>query len=46
MPAGYLLTGFRFAQILWGLVSGKTDSLRLADEAAEAMKLKSDEAQS
>jgi C4-dicarboxylate transporter DctQ subunit len=46
MPLGFLLTGWRFIQILVGLVTGKTDSLRLADEAAEAMRLKSDEAQS
>ncbi len=45
MPLGYLLTGFRFAQILWGLVTGKTDSLHLADEAAEALKLKAEEPQ-
>ncbi len=44
MPFGIALTGFRFLQILFGLVTGKTDSLNLADEAAEAMKLKSEEA--
>lgn len=44
MPLGIALTGFRFLQILLNLVTGKTDSLHLADEAAEAMKLKSDEA--
>lgn len=46
MPLGFLLTGWRFVQILIGLLTGKTDSLHLADEAAEAMRLKSDEAQS
>jgi len=46
MPIGFLLTGWRFMQILIGLITGKTDSLHLADEAAEAMRLKSDEAQS
>lgn len=46
MPVGFLLTGYRFGQILWGLVTGKTDSLRLADEAAEALKLKAEEPQS
>lgn len=46
MPLGYVLTGWRFLQILSGLITGKTDSLHLADEAAEAMKLKSEEAQS
>ncbi len=44
MPLGFLLTGWRFLQILIGLVTGKTESLQLADEAAEAMRLKSDEA--
>lgn len=44
MPLGFLLTGWRFVQILVGLLTGKTDSLRLADEAAEAMRLKSEEA--
>lgn len=44
MPLGYLLTGWRFMQILIALISGKSDSLRLADEAAEALKLKSEEA--
>ncbi|MHB8948381.1 MAG: TRAP transporter small permease [Rhodoferax sp.] len=44
MPLGYVLTGWRFLQIFSGLLSGKTDSLHLADEAAEAMKLKSEEA--
>lgn len=43
MPIGYLLTGWRFLQILTGLVSGKTESLHLADEAAEALKLKAEE---
>ncbi|MDO8320130.1 TRAP transporter small permease [Rhodoferax sp.] len=46
MPIGFLLTGWRFVQILIGLITGKTDSLHLADEAAEAMRLKSEEAPS
>lgn len=44
MPLGIALTGFRFLQILTGLLTGKTDSLHLADEAAEALKLKNEEA--
>lgn len=44
MPLGYALLTLRFLQILWQLVTGKSDSLHLADEAAEALKLKSDEA--
>jgi C4-dicarboxylate transporter DctQ subunit len=42
MPIGYALMGFRFLQILLNLVTGKTDSLHLADEAADAMKLKAE----
>lgn len=43
MPLGYLLTGWRFVQILTGLITGKTETLTLADEAAEAMKLKAED---
>jgi C4-dicarboxylate transporter DctQ subunit len=43
MPLGMALTGFRFLQILYDLLSGRADSLRLADEAAEAMGLKAKE---
>lgn len=43
MPIGYALVALRFLQILWNLVSGKTDSLHLADEAADALKLKASE---
>ncbi len=43
MPLGYVLTGWRFVQILTGLISGKTAALALADEAAEAMKLKAED---
>jgi hypothetical protein len=32
-------------QVLWRLLSGKADHLDLADEAAEALKLKSEESQ-
>lgn len=42
MPIGYALMGFRFLQILFNLVTGRTDSLHLADEAADAMKLKAE----
>jgi C4-dicarboxylate transporter DctQ subunit len=44
MPIGYALVGFRFLQIFYNLITGKTDSLHLADEAADAMKLKAKEA--
>jgi C4-dicarboxylate transporter DctQ subunit len=43
MPIGYALIGLRFSQILWNLATGKTDSLHLADEAADAMKLRQQE---
>ncbi len=43
MPLGYALLAFRLLQVLWQLVSGKSTSLSLADEVAEAMKLKAEE---
>ena len=43
MPLGMALTGFRFLQIFYDLITGRADSLRLADEAAEAMGLKAKE---
>jgi C4-dicarboxylate transporter DctQ subunit len=43
MPIGYTMVAFRFLQVLWNLLSGKTTSLHLADEAAEALKLKATE---
>ena len=45
MPLGYALTGWRFLQILFGLLTGTRGSFDLADEAAEALKLKSEESQ-
>ncbi|HEX9719829.1 MAG TPA: TRAP transporter small permease [Ramlibacter sp.] len=46
LPLGYALLGFRFLQVLWALVTGKSDSLHLGDEVAEAMKYKSEETES
>ena len=43
MPIGYILVAIRFLQILWNLITGKTTSLHLADEAADAMKLNAEE---
>ena len=43
LPLGYALMAFRFLQVLWNLVTGRSDSLHLADEAAEALKLKAEE---
>lgn len=45
LPLGYVLLTFRFIQVLWSLITGKSDSLHLGDEAADAMKLKSEELQ-
>lgn len=44
MPVGYVMVGFRFLQIFYKLITGKIDGLHLADEAADAMKLKAKEA--
>lgn len=43
LPLGYALMTFRFLQVLWQLVTGRSDSLHLADEAADAMRLKAEE---
>lgn len=43
MPLGYVLLSVRFLQVLWALVTGKSTSLSLADEVAEALKLKAKE---
>ena len=43
MPIGYALMGLRFLQILFNLVTGRAESLNLADEAADAMKLNAQE---
>ncbi len=43
MPVGMALTALRFVQILVALLTGRSDGLRLADEAAEAMSLKAKE---
>lgn len=44
LPIGYALLTFRFVQVLWALLSGKSDSLHLGDEAADALRLKDREA--
>jgi C4-dicarboxylate transporter DctQ subunit len=41
LPLGYGLLALRFGQVLWALVTGRSDSLHLGDEVAEALKLKS-----
>ena len=45
MPLGMVLTGFRFLLVLYALATGRADSFKLADEAAEAMGLKAEEQQ-
>ncbi len=45
LPLGYVLLTFRFVQVLWSLITGKSESLHLGDEAADAMRLKSEESQ-
>lgn len=42
MPIGFALLTFRFGQALWRILSGQQARL-LADEAAEALKLRQDE---
>ena len=40
LPFGYVLISFRFLQVLAQLITGKSDSLHLADEVGDALKLK------
>jgi C4-dicarboxylate transporter DctQ subunit len=41
LPLGFLLLAFRFAQVLWRLLSGQDGQL-LGDEAEDALKLQED----
>lgn len=43
LPLGYGLLGLRLLQVLWTLVTGRSDSLHLGDEVADALKLKAEE---
>lgn len=43
LPLGFAWLAWRFVQVLWGLWSGRLDSLHLADESAEALKLRAQE---
>ncbi len=45
LPIGFTLLALRFLPVLYNLISGKSDHLRLANEVAEAMKLKQEEKQ-
>ena len=43
LPLGFALLAFRFGQVLWALITGRSDSLHLGNEADDVLKLKSDE---
>ncbi len=45
LPIGFTLLVLRFLPVLYNLVRGKSDHLRLANEVADAMKLKQEEKQ-
>jgi C4-dicarboxylate transporter DctQ subunit len=45
LPLGFALLVLRFLPVLYNLVRGKSDHLRLANEVAEALKLKQEEKQ-
>lgn len=45
LPVGFALLALRFLPVLYNLISGKSDHLRLANEVAEALKLKQEERQ-
>ena len=42
LPIGYALLALRFIQVLWALITGRSDRLHLGNEAADALKLKSE----
>ncbi len=46
LPLGFALLAFRFGQVLWALMTGRSDSLHLGNEAEDALKLKSEESAS
>lgn len=43
LPVGYALLAYRFIEVLLRVLRDKTESLHLADEAADALKLRHDE---
>jgi len=43
LPLGYALLALRLVQVLWALITGRSDTLHLGNEAADALKLKSEE---
>jgi len=42
LPLGYALLALRFVQVLWALITGRSDRLHLGNEADDALKLKSE----
>jgi C4-dicarboxylate transporter DctQ subunit len=42
LPLGYALLALRFGQVLWALITGRSDRLHLGNEAEDALKLKSE----
>ncbi|HWR77929.1 MAG TPA: TRAP transporter small permease [Thiobacillus sp.] len=42
LPLGYVLLALRFGQVLWALVTGRSDRLHLGNEAEDALRLKSE----
>jgi C4-dicarboxylate transporter DctQ subunit len=42
LPLGYALLALRFGQVLWALITGRSDRLHLGTEADDALKLKSE----
>jgi C4-dicarboxylate transporter, DctQ subunit len=44
LPIGYLLLVLRLGQVLWALITGRSDRLHLGNEADDALKLKSGDA--
>ena len=42
LPLGYALLTLRFGQVLWALVTGRSDRLHLGNEAEDALRLKSE----
>ncbi|MBT9589774.1 MAG: TRAP transporter small permease [Thiobacillus sp.] len=42
LPLGFALLAFRFGQVLWALITGRSDSLHLGNEADDALKLKNE----
>lgn len=42
LPIGYALLALRFIQVLWALITGRSDRLHLGSEAEDALRLKSE----